>query len=794
MTTSTPTPPAPPAKPKAAAPPPPPPPPPPPAPTHPRETSFTDLPAGQLNLIFVDITNIWSDKSRDASRERETTNIRKILLHHHTGFPHDLSEKHKTKKAASGEAVPVKFVDLATNAYKVKPYGYHYDIPYVGETIGGKAVVYVTAPQDRNVPHTAAGQNECGIGVSLVGTMRANGENPEGFDYSKTKPEPDEHVGARGLPSAHQRRVVPVLVRYLREQHNVAHSHVQGHFLHSKPACPGYDTERWLMDYEEKDRRAGRGFCYPVQIESGKGVPFLQDPTQELARAKKYMLNTRAGLSGFYPFTRRGFWHGGVHFFPPAGSPVYAVRDGWIIAARPEKNVAVDGKDYGSAAFVMVQHEDPGIWDGKLYNTIKQQRWNDKLKKWEPMTAKVAVEPTYFSLSMHLKPLDDSIPWVQLLKKKDPATHTVLFAAKDKTHTFRDIALPVKTGDIIGYVGTHDPFAALDKAKAVQNSAIYNNTSVLHFEVCSSENLVDRLESKATAKKWTLKDADENAMAEAATGKLKDVAGHKDHVKLLTDRLAEVEKLDPQHQDPSRFSGVLQDDLMEPLSTLITSHASEWSADWKTVLSAWHREMGLAQGGKEGKKAKAADDARIAKTVKHHLEMIESFKFGAAIRDYRNRALSGSEKFPHAYHPVRFLNWMNGLVRTPDAVLPYNTFDNVTPFDVSPRRVLALKPADQGDGVITIAKNTGKPEIKDPQKLTGTRIFFPPSREVHTVQKVTETKTALELTISPVLAKDLKKNDAIRLGGNGWRWEAKFPWETNILGVPAPTPAKGATP
>lgn len=785
MTTSTPTPPAPPAKPKAA---------PPPAPIHPRETSFTDLPAGQLNLIFVDVSNVWSKASREAAAKRETTNIRKVLVHHHAGFPHDLTEKHKKQTAATGEAMPLKYVDLASDAYASITYGYHYDLPFVAETLDGKAVVYVTAPQERNVTHTGAGQNECGIGISLVGTMRSAGEHPGGLDYSKTKKEPEEYEKARGLPSAHQRRVMPVLVRYLQEQHGIANCHVQGHFQHSKPTCPGFDTERWLLDYEDKDRRAGRGFCYPVQIESGKGVPFLQDASKELARAKKYMLNTRTGLSGFYPFTRRGFWHGGVHFFPPAGSPVYAVRDGWIIAARPEKNVTVDGKDYGSAAFVMVQHEDPGFWplDGKLYNTVPMFRWDKKNKKWQKFNGKIAVEPTYFSLSMHLKPLDDSVPWVQLLKKKDPATHTVLFAAKDQTHTFRDIALPVKTGEIIGYVGTHDPFAAVDKAKAVQDSAVYNNTSVLHFEVCSSENLVDRLESRAVAKKWTLKDVDENAMAEAAQGKLKDVAGLKDHVKLLTDRLAEVEKLDPQHLDPSRFSGVLQDDLLEPLSTLITSHASEWSADWKTVLSAWHREMGLAQGGKAGKAAKAADDARIAKTVKHHLAMIDAFKFGAAIKDYRNRAMSGGEKFPHFYHPVRFLNWMNGLTRTPDAVLPYNTFDNVTPFDVSPRRVLALKPADQGDGVVTIAKNTGSPQIKDPQKLKGTRLFFPPSREVHTVQQVAETKAGLELTISPVLAKDLKKNDAIRLGGNGWRWEARFPWETNILGVPAPTPAAPA--
>ena len=28
-------------------------------PAHPRETSFTDLPAGQVNLYFIDVTNVW---------------------------------------------------------------------------------------------------------------------------------------------------------------------------------------------------------------------------------------------------------------------------------------------------------------------------------------------------------------------------------------------------------------------------------------------------------------------------------------------------------------------------------------------------------------------------------------------------------------------------------------------------------------------------------------------------------------------------------------------------------------
>ncbi len=257
-------------------------------------------------------------------------NIKKLLIHHHDGAPHDLSIKHKTMKASTGEFVPNKYADLATSGeYTTYVYGYHYDVPYVEEKSpdGQKLVVYIMNGADGDSPHTGNGQNEVGIGVSLVGSMRSAEENTEKLNFPHA---PAEYDSAPGLPSKNQRKVLPVLVRFLQEKYKIADCHVQAHFQHGKPTCPGYDTERWVIEHEDTSKRAGKAFCYPVALDGG-GAPFLKKPADETARAATYVPGTRArGRAGFFPSGGGGSGTTGCTCFQRR-EPVYAVHDGWVI-------------------------------------------------------------------------------------------------------------------------------------------------------------------------------------------------------------------------------------------------------------------------------------------------------------------------------------------------------------------------------------------------------------------------------------------------------------------------------
>src|ERR1044071_4501700 len=128
--------------------------------------------------------------------------------------------------------------------------------------------------------------------------MRSTEEFPYKRSFGAKNPTPAEYDANPGLPSENQRRILPVLVRFLQERFKIANCHVQAHFLHGKPTCPGYDTERWVLEHEDTARRQGEAFCYPVQLQSGATKPpFLKAPDQELARCKEYFQNTAKGRS-----------------------------------------------------------------------------------------------------------------------------------------------------------------------------------------------------------------------------------------------------------------------------------------------------------------------------------------------------------------------------------------------------------------------------------------------------------------------------------------------------------------
>ena len=87
--------------------------------------------------------------------------------------------------------------------------------------------------------------------------------------------------------------------------------------------------------------------CYPLDL--GDGI----DP--KVARSEKFFRNTESSKGGWFPMGASRMWHGGVHLYKDAGTPVYAVADGSVIACRITE--AGDAKPYGSRNFILMEHE-----------------------------------------------------------------------------------------------------------------------------------------------------------------------------------------------------------------------------------------------------------------------------------------------------------------------------------------------------------------------------------------------------------------------------------------------------
>lgn len=67
---------------------------------------------------------------------------------------------------------------------------------------------------------------------------------------------------------------------------------------------------------------------------------------------------------GFFPLGANNLWHGGVHLSMPAGSVIKAPIDGRIVAMRLDPDPARHRGAYGSANFILIEHEiDSAVFD-----------------------------------------------------------------------------------------------------------------------------------------------------------------------------------------------------------------------------------------------------------------------------------------------------------------------------------------------------------------------------------------------------------------------------------------------
>jgi hypothetical protein len=616
--------------------------------------TFVDHTHDGVTIRIVDISDAlarWLKNSRyHLNRNlsaRPESEIRKVLIHQHDGSVEhtgtdEHGDSHKTR-----DGLPIKLLGTGRFHHQrnLRGMAYHFDIPYFDEFVEGKRIVYQGQRLDLSSNHTGERQNEIGIGISLMGSLR-NALFPRG---SKGTPE-------GGIPSRHQRAALPALIHYLQERYKIADCHVQGHFQHNQDirrGCPGYDTERWILEHEDRERR----FCYPVNLGPENTPPFLDNRTGQDSRCRAYMTNTLAGRSGFYPFGRRFFWHGGVHLFPEGGenSPVYAVRDGWIIAARVGSRVMVDGRDYGSGNFILIQHSDPGLRNNR-----------DQARSLSPANSKGIRHLNYFSLYMHLAPLSNStnLPWLAMFRSKDPEGLRDMFASPQTARRLDPLALPVKTGEVIGHVGWHDPFAG---RVAGMSDPIDGHNAVLHFEMFSPEKYLlqppapgDRGGSllqffdpdRNLHEDWTINDTDPNALAENAGRKLSALPAFSGEAmaRRIDELEANLDAEDPAAGDPGQ---VYQADpeMNDLLSRVVTRHVSEWKAEWRSVLTRNQSQWGLTR-----------------EMIDHHVRVVEQFQWWDQVitsqGHFPKRTSLAPNTKPYFYHPIRLLNWLNGLART----------------------------------------------------------------------------------------------------------------------------------
>ena len=139
---------------------------------------------------------------------------------------------------------------------------------------------------------------------------------------------------------------------------------------------------------------------FPIELETGKNIRTLLEPAKVKTYAEAYYKNNETQTNGWYPMGINQTWHGGIHLSAPRGTPVRAMTDGVIVAARFGKNPT----KLGHNNFVLLKHTVP----------IPAKKKGLDPKKF-----------VFYSLYMHLDYLDvdtlndPEVPWLKELSRID---------------------------------------------------------------------------------------------------------------------------------------------------------------------------------------------------------------------------------------------------------------------------------------------------------------------------------------------------------------------------------------
>jgi hypothetical protein len=363
--------------------------------------------------------------------------------------------------------------------------------------------------------------------------------------------------------------------------------------LFERAKCYRYDKDNRSAPYtivpELFVGRLRRPFpCWPVALTPADGakVPLPQayagsglvtnlhaDDVVHIAAAG-YLANCETAGSGFYPIGVSRAWHGGVHFKVKAGTPVRAIADGVIVAAR------CAGKPDGpgpSRNFVLVRHQ---------------------------VAAGNAVR-VFYSLLMHLRheaagnrPIDARWLWqfdrtARIDKKSLPHPDDQALAGGAVTC----MAYPVAAGDVVGF----------------------SDGDYLHFEIFSEQDIAD----DGYPHKQLVEDNDGDALYDSKK-LLSLLEAHGDlgtHLKSLAPSPGAAQSGVVLQEEIVEFFGSGCDKAREALRGLLTKHVSEWSvaAKWPELrdTAAWaYYDTATAKALQEAQERNAWLTADIARWCK----------------------------------------------------------------------------------------------------------------------------------------------------------------------------------
>ncbi|MCB9526176.1 MAG: hypothetical protein H6702_22755 [Myxococcales bacterium] len=123
---------------------------------------------------------------------------------------------------------------------------------------------------------------------------------------------------------------------------------------------------------------------FPVDLGKGREV------TDEVA--EQYFQHVEKDVArGFFPLGHNTVWHGGVHVYGGENTPVYAMFDGTVVAAKVATPADEAVKGFGSVNFLVVKHEVRG----SALNSVAKNRKYKSSRYY-----------TFYSLYMHLGSLD----------------------------------------------------------------------------------------------------------------------------------------------------------------------------------------------------------------------------------------------------------------------------------------------------------------------------------------------------------------------------------------------------
>jgi hypothetical protein len=325
----------------------------------------------------------------------------------------------------------------------------------------------------------------------------------------------------------------------------------------------------------------------------------LHDDDINCSSASDYLTNCEKAGSGFYPIGLSRSWHGGVHFKLLSGTPVHAIADGVIVAARCAS--APDDPRLGPCRnFVLIRHQID------IAGAVK----------------------VFYSLAMHLcsapagaRPIEARWLW-QFDRSARIDGDAVPHPDADALTQGKVVRLsyPVAAGDIIGH----------------------SDGAFLHFEIFSPEDIVDG----HYPKKQLIDDPGGDGLY--------------DSKKLLAWLQAQgnlgsnLKSLVPNRR-AAQSGVVLQEELVEffasgseearnALRGLVTRHVSEWSQ-----AASWAEQRNVA--------AWAYYDAAPAQLL--HEAQQRAAWLSADVARWCKLPVNGV--LVH-YHPVIFIDWLAGKV------------------------------------------------------------------------------------------------------------------------------------